>query len=321
MLLLKKVFRQFRGRATKFAAVSAVIGGVSAPAIRKKTGLKPATVLSLAAAAPVGLYLLLPASRQRNCAVIALQMWAYLAAYEMPYDDPQGLKRRVKLKYPITFDRIIGLGELPGVRIQSWRLRRGGSSPLDKPLAWAHWAWFAVPHLTTLYIMFRYPKRFPKAAAMQYATFDLGAVIYWLLPTAPPWYAAKKGYLDRDGKPAVRRLMFDYGERFWGKGWSSLSKSVGGNPLAAMPSLHFGTSVMAAKLLNETGTTAGLIGWSYALTLGLALVYLGEHYVLDLIVGFLLAEGLRRYGEKARPAVEMALRVLKHSQKKVQQGY
>ena len=25
---------------------------------------------------------------------------------------------------------------------------------------------------------------------MTYAVFDIGAMIYWVLPTAPPWYAA-----------------------------------------------------------------------------------------------------------------------------------
>ena len=49
-----------------------------------------------------------------------------------------------------------------------------------------------------------------------------------------------------------------------------------------MPSLHFATSLLAAILLSETGRCAGAAGWGYALTLGFALVYLGEHYVIDL---------------------------------------
>jgi hypothetical protein len=62
-----------------------------------------------------------------------------------------------------------------------------------------------------------------------------------------------------------------------------------------MPSLHFATSVMAAHLLAETGPVAGVVGWSYALTLGLALVYLGEHYVVDLHAGLALTEAVRRH--------------------------
>ena len=55
---------------------------------------------------------------------------------------------------------------------------------------------------------------------------------------------------------------------------------LGGNPLAAMPSLHFATSVMAAHACwRDAGRLPGALGWTYAATLGLALVYLGEHYV------------------------------------------
>jgi membrane-associated phospholipid phosphatase len=51
---------------------------------------------------------------------------------------------------------------------------------------------------------------------------------------------------------------------------------------------------MAARVLAETGPVAGAVGWTYASLLGLALVYLGEHYAVDLIAGAALAEGVRR---------------------------
>ena len=46
--------------------------------------------------------------------------------------------------------------------------------------------------------------------------------------------------------------------------WSPLYGFLGGNPLAAMPSLHFATSLMAAHMLAETGPVAGAAGWTYA---------------------------------------------------------
>ena len=57
--------------------------------------------------------------------------------------------------------------------------------------------------------------------------------------------------------------MAEYGEFFWRDGWGPLYSVFGGNPLAAMPSLHFATSLMAAMLLAETGrspaVSAGLM--------------------------------------------------------------
>jgi small basic protein len=68
-----------------------------------------------------------------------------------------------------------------------------------------------------------------------------------------------------------------------------------------MPSLHFATSVSAAHVLAETGAVAGAIGWLYTVLLGTALVYLGEHYVVDLAVGLTLAEGVRSGAPVAAP--------------------
>ena len=51
---------------------------------------------------------------------------------------------------------------------------------------------------------------------------------------------------------------------------------AGGNPWAAMPSLHFATSLMAALLLAEIGPIPGALGVGYAAALAFALVYLGS---------------------------------------------
>ena len=68
-----------------------------------------------------------------------------------------------------------------------------------------------------------------------------------------------------------------------------------------MPSLHFATSVTAAHVLSDTGRLAGMLGWTYAATLGVALVYLGEHYVVDLAAGLALAESIQRAQPRLTP--------------------
>ena len=131
------------------------------------------------------------------------------------------------------------------------------------------------------------------------AVFDVGLVGYFAVPTAPPWWAAEQGRI-----PGMRRIMVEVGQRVWGRLWAPLYGFLGGNPLAAMPSLHFATSVMAARMLAESGPAAGAAGWAYAGVLGFALVYLGEHYVVDLVAGAALAESIRRLGPLAAPALE-----------------
>jgi hypothetical protein len=301
-------------RAIRATAWTVVAAGVAAPLLRKRVAAPPLLMQTVAYGAPVGLSVAMPRSRGRDAAICALQMWAYLAAYKSPHDDPHAQEARVHVRYPMVADRILGLGELPSVRLQRSLARVDAEGPqwhaLDRVLVWAHWSWFLVPHGTVAYILVRHPARFPRAAAMTYAVFNLGAVFYWLAPTAPPWYAAAMLEQDDARTPAVRRMMVEYGEMFWRDGWGSLYSVFGGNPLAAMPSLHFATSVMAALLLAEVGPVQGAAGFAYATTLGFALVYLGEHYLVDLVAGAALTVGVRRWGPRAAPALGGVARAL-----------
>ena len=63
-------------------------------------------VLGAAALAPAALCVAVPRRRPRDAGVCVLNMWAYLAAYEMPHDDPERLEARVHVDYPIAIDRV-----------------------------------------------------------------------------------------------------------------------------------------------------------------------------------------------------------------------
>jgi hypothetical protein len=282
-----------RSTAIRAAAVTALAAGVAAPLLRRRLKLRPPVVLATAAMAPLAVCVLFPRSRARDFATCVLQMWAYIAGYKMPYDDPAGLGRRVKVAYPVSADRVLGRGTTPTLRLQRALGTPGSFRAWEKLLVWSHWLWFMFPHGTALYLLLRHPERFGKGAARIYATFDLGLIGYWAVPTAPPWYAAAEGLMEDGRTPELRRMMVEYGEQFWKSGWAPLYGVLGGNPLAAMPSLHFATSVTAAHVLSETGRAAGTFGWTYALLLGVALVYLGEHYVVDLVAGLAFAESVR----------------------------
>jgi hypothetical protein len=291
-----------RSTAVRAAAVTVLAVGVAAPLVRRRLRLKPPVVMAASAAAPLALCVLVPRTRARDVGTCLLQMLAYVAAYKMPYDDPELLARRVKVAYPVRADRLLGGGTTPTLRLQRALGTPGSFRWWEKLLVWSHWLWFAFPHGTVLYLIARHPDRVAAGAGRIYATFDLGLIGYWALPTAPPWYAAAEGLMEDGRTPELRRMMVEYGEHFWRSGWAPLYGVFGGNPLAAMPSLHFATSVTAAHVLAETGSRAGALGWTYALVLGVALVYLGEHYVVDLAAGLALAECVRAAAPAAVPA-------------------
>jgi membrane-associated phospholipid phosphatase len=281
-------------------ALGAVAVGIVAPLVRHRLRLRVPVVSALTWPAPAALALAVPRSPVRDAGIYALQMWAYFAQFDMPDDDPDALLNRLKVDYPIRVDRVLGCGTPPTLRLQRSLGTPGEVTRLDYALSAIHWSWFLVPHGTLAYILVRHRRLFPRSAVLMAACFDVGCVLYWLVPTAPPWWAGENGNM-----PPVRRIMAEAGERFWKRLWHPLYHSLQGNPFAAMPSLHFGTSVMAARVLSQVGRGHGTLGWAYALSLGFGLVYLGEHYVVDLVVGLLLAEGIWRSAPRLEPAARM----------------
>lgn len=285
--------------ALRAGAAGAVAAAFAVPLLRRRARIPAPATVAACAAGPLALAVLRPRSARRDVALFAMQMWAFIMVHELPYDNPERLRARLRARYPIALDRRIGLGRLPNVRLQRRLagLPRVGS--LNKVLTWVHWLWFLEPYCALLYLLIRHPARFPRAARRLAAVFDLGCVVYFAVPTAPPWWSSEQGLTGEE----VRRIMTEVGEEFWGDAWPRMYDALGGNPWAAMPSLHFATSLVVADELATAGRAPGAAGWAYALTLGFALVYLGEHYVTDLAAGAALFAAVREGEPLAEPLV------------------
>lgn len=291
-------------------AGAALAAAFAVPIARKRLDIPPAVTTAAVAAGPPALAVLRPRTRTRDAALYALQMWGFLNAKDMPHDDPAALRKRLLIDYPVRIDRAIGGGELPNVRLQRALEGLPKGNALDSALSWVHWLWFFEPHSSLVWILARHPDHFPRSARQMAAVFDLGCVAYAAFPTAPPWWASQE---DRTQGDDVRRIMVEVGKDRWGRAWDSMYNLLGGNPWAAMPSLHFAASLMAAILLTEAGPVEGAVGWTYAATLGFALVYLGEHYVIDLVAGATLVLVVRkgeRYVEPLAQALSQGLQRL-----------
>ena len=126
---------------------------------------------------------------------------------------------------------------------------------LEYGLSAVHWSWFVVPHGTLAYILLRHREHLPRSAVLMAACFDLGCIVYWTVPTAPPWWAGANGHM-----PPVRRIMAEAGERFWKRLWNPLYHSLQGKPYAPA-TLHFGTSVRP-RHLSQVGPACG-VSWVY----------------------------------------------------------
>lgn len=109
----------------------------------------------------------------------------------------------------------------------------------------------------------------------------VGALAYLVVPTAPPWMSAENGYL-----PAIVRVGADV----YNSHVPELMAAYDTNPVAAMPSLHFAFPALCTLLAFRLfGWRWGAVMVVYTLTVGFSVVYLGDHYVVDLLAGGMVA--------------------------------
>jgi membrane-associated phospholipid phosphatase len=132
-----------------------------------------------------------------------------------------------------------------------------------------------------------------------------GLVTYILFPEAPPWMASRDGFISQ------------HIERLSARGWiwmhaSNVKEALahaqedGTNAVAAMPSLHVAFACLVVLFIgSKLRSKWRLLLVLYPLAMSFALVYLGEHYVVDLIAGLAYALavhfGLNRW-ERMRAA-------------------
>ena len=300
------VNRQLRKhRALRVAAAVAVPVAVGAIAARKRTGMHPAATLVLGCVPPLGCAIATPKGRGRMLAVSAAYMHLFKLGWELPYDDPAKLRRRLWIDEPIRFDTVVGLGVPPGLRLQRALRTPGEVTALDRAVTVVYASWF-VPHILLGYLIARHPQYMPRAGARLAAAYHLTCPFYFWAPEAPPWWASEReGRLGGEIDRVARLVVYDLLKREPPK-----DGSAQGNPWGAMPSDHISSAAITAMGLAEIGPIYGALGWTYFAAASFAIVYLGEHYVADVVVGLLVAEAVRRAEPLAAPFVRAVARAV-----------
>jgi membrane-associated phospholipid phosphatase len=115
----------------------------------------------------------------------------------------------------------------------------------------------------------------------------IGLLLHFLIPTAPPWLVNETQNLG------IQRLLYKQSAGAT-VGWLSIYKHfVGGNPVAAMPSLHVAWPTFSTLFLIKE-TRKKIFNFLLIVPLGIAfaIVFTGEHYIVDVLAGWLLAFGV-----------------------------
>jgi hypothetical protein len=184
----------------------------------------------------------------------------------------------------IDADEVIGLGRIPTVRLQGW-LYHGTPRFFEHQLDRVH-DWYFGVLLAMLFLLWLECRReYLRAATAALGCAFAAAVCFLVFPAAPPWLASCHhlvGPLERireHGHQCPRAL----GDP------SLVTRLFDDNPVAAIPSLHGAWSTLAALILWRWRPRLWPVGVAYALMQQFAVVYLGEHYVIDIVIGDALA--------------------------------
>ena len=213
---------------------------------------------------------------------------ALFFAYELMrgYADKFGLP--IHVTDVVSVERIIGLGGLPTTFLQQL-FHQGPASAQDNLATLSvvfYFLHFPLP-LAVGFLLWIHHRRsyYDYVGAM--IVLSMGAfVTYLLLPVAPPWWADKYGYVT--GVLHLRDTGFDGLVHLFGFGnyfYSYSVYSISSNDVAAFPSLHAAYPFLAFLFARRAFGRAGWLMAAYTACIWFAIVYLGEHWVVDIVGG------------------------------------
>lgn len=224
----------------------------------------------------------------RGVVVDWLPLMAVLLCYDLslPVREWVGITPHV---WPqLNADRIV-FGQLPTITLQHWLYDVGAAHWYDYVAFVVYLSHFFVTLLVLGLLWKLSHERFRHYRALVVGLATAGFVTYVLFPAVPPWMAATNGYIE----PVPRTIsamwtvvgitpakaLFENHNQFY-------------NQEAAIPSLHAAYPMLLLLFFWGAGrwARAGLV--AYVLAMAFTLVYGGEHYVVDILIGWLYAAGV-----------------------------
>jgi len=210
-----------------------------------------------------------------------LRDWVPFMALFLGYEALYGVARRsgipVHYRYVIRLDRVMFGGTDPSQWLQG---QLGSLRWLAVACTVVYFGHFLIPIAAglTLWLVDRVQfLRFVVALlGMSFAAF----VVFLLVPVAPPWLAGQRHLL-----PGVHSLLA------LPSAVSPYFSRLDPDLAAAFPSLHAAYPLLAALALRPVTRRGAALAFAWSAAVWFSVVYLGQHYVTDVIGGIVLALG------------------------------
>ena len=227
------------------------------------------------------------------------------AALLLLYGESRGLAHTLHphpfYRPQLELERWLFAGHVPAVDLQRW-LWTGHTQWYDWTAAELLKLHFVVPSVLAFCLWIRRRALFYRFAVTMLVLSFAGAITFLVYPAAPPWAAGQTGILSNVSQlppdDATVSSVTATTQSASG-GTLSLAHAIPRNPYAAIPSLHGGYAFLvflfvASLVWRRKGKLRWLpisVGALYFLAQSLAVIYTGNHYVVDLLIGFAFATG------------------------------
>jgi membrane-associated phospholipid phosphatase len=208
----------------------------------------------------------------------------FLFAYDLLRGAADGLFDHVFTLPQLRVDEWLFGGTAPTVSLQRWLWTSGHPQLWDYAALLVYLTYFIVP-ITVAALLWRYAHHAFRRYVSLWIGLSFAALLtYALYPATPPWLASRQGFL-----PHVSRIV-PYLSRDLG---INLTRVMGSqqfvNKVAAVPSLHAATALLIALFFWSWTKRWRWLLVLYPLAMAASLVYLGEHYVSDVLLGWVYA--------------------------------
>lgn len=214
-----------------------------------------------------------------------LSIALFLAGYGYIRDLLPILTDRVHIFPMVQVDSLV-FGTLPTLTLQSLLYSAQTIQWYDYLFMFVYATHYAAP-LVVAYILWRRSSELASEFALCFLLLSyLTFITYAAFPAMPPWMASNLGHI-----PQVTKIMNEIFASFSLSIFDVYAKA-GVNLIAAVPSMHAANPWLMYLFLRRTGKKRSRIFLLYVFTMWFAVVYLGEHYVVDVALGIAYATGV-----------------------------
>jgi membrane-associated phospholipid phosphatase len=211
-------------------------------------------------------------------------------------------------------ERALFGGSIPTLLLQHTFYDPNQVRPQDLLAMFFYFMHFPLPILVGFVFWLRDRDHYHRFIAALLLMAFLSFITYLFWPSAPPWYQFSPGHVPPD--QVVHKILNETVTKLWGPNYfvSPLYTHLNPNQFAAFPSLHAAFPALGAVYAWSRYRALSLVLIVWTLAVLASIVYLGEHYVVDALDGFLYVAAAaliieaftrrraRRASRPARPA-------------------